>query len=299
MTVVLHEVAHGLGFATFTNGTTGAFQSGSPSVFDQFLVDAPSGLTWANMTAAQRVASAISTRKLVWNGPNVTTSVGSLLQPGTPELRVTSPASVAGTYLVGLAAFGPPLTTGGLSGEIMPISSQPDDGGGIGCAPFNVANALAAQGKIALMDRGICGFTVKVKNAQNAGAIGAIIVNNVAGSPPPGLGGSDPTVTIPTIAITQADGALLKDALRFRSRGRSGVLAQILVNLAVRQGADPLNRALMYTPNPFIGGSSVSHWDTSATPNLLMEPNINGDLTHSVGMPQDLTRELLRDLGWQ
>ena len=68
--------------------------------------------------------------------------------------------------------------------------------------------------------------------------------------------------------------------------------------MAVYAGADPLGRALMYTPNPFAGGSSVSHWDTSARPNLLMEPSINRDLTHSVMPPEDLTFALLRDLGW-
>jgi predicted lysophospholipase L1 biosynthesis ABC-type transport system permease subunit len=45
-------------------------------------------------------------------------------------------------------------------------------------------------------------------------------------------------------------------------------------------------------------GSSVSHWDTIAFPNQLMEPAINGDLTHSVVPPNDLTFKLLRDLGW-
>jgi hypothetical protein len=31
-----------------------------------------------------------------------------------------------------------------------------------------------------LINRGICGFVVKVKNAQNAGAIGVLIADNVA-----------------------------------------------------------------------------------------------------------------------
>ena len=53
-------------------------------------------------------------------------------------------------------------------------------------------------------------------------------------------------------------------------------------------------RVLMYAPNPFQGGSSVSHWDVSASPNLLMEPAINPDLTDSV----DLTVDLFRDIGW-
>ncbi|NOT48604.1 MAG: carboxypeptidase regulatory-like domain-containing protein, partial [Acidobacteria bacterium] len=53
-------------------------------------------------------------------------------------------------------------------------------------------------------------------------------------------------------------------------------------------------RVEMYTPNPFQQGSSVSHWNTAAAPNLLMEPAIN------TGLPLDLdfTRQLMRDIGW-
>ena len=69
-------------------------------------------------------------------------------------------------------------------------------------------------------------------------------------------------------------------------------------NAAVLAGADRSGRVLMYTPNPYQGGSSVSHFDTSAFPNLLMEPNINGDLTHNVMPPWDLTLPLLKDIGW-
>src|SRR5205085_719689 len=50
--------------------------------------------------------------------------------------------------------------------------------------------------------------------------------------------------------------------------------------------------------NPLVGGSSISHWDTLATPNLLMEPFINQDLTLSVKPPQDLTLSFMRDIGW-
>jgi hypothetical protein len=64
------------------------------------------------------------------------------------------------------------------------------------------------------------------------------------------------------------------------------------------QGADSLARALMYAPNPFQGGSSVSHYDTTMFRNQLMEPAINGDLTQSVIPPQDLTFRLLQDIGW-
>ena len=42
----------------------------------------------------------------------------------------------------------------------------------------------------------------------------------------------------------------------------------------------------------------MSHWDTTASRNQLMEPSINGDLTHSVDVPQDLTLAQMRDMGW-
>jgi hypothetical protein len=112
------------------------------------------------------------------------------------------------------------------------------------------------------------------------------------------MGGVDPTITIPSVLISLEDANRLKDQLRFRSRTRSGVTTELLLNLLVRAGADAAGRVLPYTPTPFQGGSSVSHWDTLATPNLLMEPAINADLTHSVTTPMDLTLQVLLDLGW-
>ena len=76
------------------------------------------------------------------------------------------------------------------------------------------------------------------------------------------------------------------------------MFSTIGIDLNQRQGADLAGRVLLYTPNPYVQGSSVSHWDTSAFPNLLEEPSINGDLTHNVTIPFDLTLQLLLDLGW-
>jgi len=169
---------------------------------------------------------------------------------------------------------------------------------GLACNPLSAANAAAVNGKIALIDRGTCAFVIKVKNAQNAGAVGVIIANNAPGTPPPGLGGSDSTIVIPTASVTQADGNTLKTALATRSRMHSGMFANLGVNLAVRAGADSAGRMLMYAPDPYQSGSSVSHYDVSAFPNQLMEPAINPDLTHSVTPPHDLTYPLLHDIGW-
>jgi hypothetical protein len=292
VTVLLHEFAHGLGFQTFTNRVSGAQQGNAqdgrfPSIYDRFLLDKSSNKTWPQMTDTERVASAINTNNLVWNGPQVTSDVPAVLA-GTPRLRVNSPAGIARNYQIGTADFGAALATAGVTANVVqavdqteapvPPSTTPGTTND-GCSPL--ANAAAVSGKIALIDRGFCTFVTKAKNAQNAGAIGVIIVNNVAGSI--NMTGVDPTITIPIVSITLADGNTIKAQLA------SGVNASLLLDTPV---------PTIYTPNPLEGGSSVSHWDTSLFPNQLMEPNASGDLTHSVTPPQDLTFSLMKDIGW-
>jgi hypothetical protein len=134
---------------------------------------------------------------------------------------------------------------------------------------------------------------VKVKNMQNAGAIGALIADNVAGTPPSGLGGADPTITITSGRITLADGNTIKSQLS------GGVNANLGLDLTRRAGTSPSTGfALLWAANPVQPGSSISHWDLITTPNLLMEPSINADLTHSVRPPQDLSLMQLGDIGW-
>ena len=298
VTVLTHEFGHGLGFQTFTSGSTGAQIAGFPSIWDHFMQDNTTGKLWVNMTNAERVTSALNFRMLAWTGSNVTTSVPLVLSPGTPSLAISGPAAGAatGNYNIGTASFGAPLSTTAVAEQLMPVVDLPN-GTGLACNPLSALNALAVKGHVALVDRGTCTFAAKAKNVQDAGAIGIVIANNAVG-PAPGLGGSDPTVTIPAISVSQADGVTLKTALARRSRTASGVIASLSVNSSQYAGADLQGRALLYTPNPFQGGSSVSHWDTIAFPNQLMEPAINGDLTHEVTPPQDLTFKLLQDIGW-
>jgi hypothetical protein len=252
VTVLLHEFGHGLGFQTFTDGSNGAQFDGLPSIWDFYLRDTAANKWWFQMTDAERATSARNSGKLVWSGANVTSVVPQVLAQGTPILTIASPAGVAGTYLVGTASFGPPLNSPGVTGEVMPVVDTAPNLG-LACNPLSAANAAAVNGKIALVDRGTCTFVVKVKNAQNAGAIGVLVADNAAGSPPAGLGGTDPTITIPSVRITQADGNTLKVALATRSRNRSGMFANLGVNLAVLAGADAAGRALMFAPNPFRG----------------------------------------------
>jgi large repetitive protein len=79
-----------------------------------------------------------------------------------------------------------------------------------GCSA--IVNATAVAGKIAVIDRGGCEFAAKAKFAQNAGAIGAVMVNDMPGAPN-FMTGIDASVTIPIVSVTDLDGAALKAAL--------------------------------------------------------------------------------------
>ena len=294
--VLQHEMAHGLGFQTFTSGSTGAQNGGFPAIWDHFLFGTAAGKLWKDMTNAERLASAISVNGLVWTGPAVTNAIPSVLRLGAAAVAISGAAagSAAGVYVAGDSTLGPPVLAPSVSGQIMPIVDQ---GAGPGCTPFNTPNSKAAFGNVVLIDRGTCAFAIKAKNAQNAGAIGVVIANNAAGVLAPG--GADPTVTIPVLGITQADGNTIKAALGVRSRTKSGLIASFTLTGTQYSGADALGRALMFAPNPFQGGSSVSHFDVSMFRNQLMEPSINADLTQAVLPPIDLTYRLCQDIGWE
>ena len=68
----------------------------------------------------------------------------------------------------------------------------------------------AASGKLVIVDRGTCTFSTKVRNAIAAGAVGVVVINNVAGDPTAmakdGLGGDD----LPAVMIGKNEGADLR-----------------------------------------------------------------------------------------
>ena len=124
-----------------------------------------------------------------------------------PALVRVNGGALAGDYTAGTAGFGAQLDAIGVTGDV----ELGDDGTGVpndGCEPF----VGFTPGKIAIVDRGACNFTVKAKNAQNAGAIGVIIANNQA-TGAINLGGADPTVVIPAVSLSLEDDALVKASL--------------------------------------------------------------------------------------
>lgn len=123
-----------------------------------------------------------------------------------------------------------------------------------GCSVAGVSPYTAGQfaGKIVLIQRGICPFTQKAKNAQDAGAIAVVIYNNVATlaiSP----AGSDPSITIPVIAVTLEAG--------------NAIIANLTNNEIPFTIATP---ALTYL------------WSTGATTRTITTPVLNAATTYTV-----------------
>ena len=109
------------------------------------------------------------------------------------QLNVLTPPAIAGPKCNGVARFGP--QTFNLTGPVE-IASPLN-------ACFPPLNNLT--GKIALIIRGACPFSAKVKNAQNAGAIGVIVYNNL-NTGTTNMAGTDPTIVIPSVFVTDTDG---------------------------------------------------------------------------------------------
>lgn len=296
--VLLHEFAHGLGFSQFASITSGALLAGFPDGYNSRLLDTTQNKYWPQMTNAERVASATNWGKVVFDGANVSAGVPNVLLYGSPEVRILQPAAIASDPQFGTAAFGPPIGSPSVAATVVAAVDAVETGGTTtdGCSPF--ANAGAVAGQIALVERGLCTFATKARNASAAGAAAMLLYNNAANAAagPVGMAGdgiNDGFVTIPSASVRRSDG------LAILGQAPGSVLVSLGVNTTVRAGADPLGRARIFAPRPVQGGSSVSHYDSIARRNLLMEPAINADLTHRVKAPDDLTFELFRDLGWR
>jgi MYXO-CTERM domain-containing protein len=292
--VVMHELAHGLGFLSFVARTTdggrtiGSLRDGLSDAYTSFLFDDQAGKAWVEMSDAERAASMVNPRHVVWTGPNLTDAASRYLRHGTARLSTVAPAA---SYLVGEATFGPAVPASPISGDLTYVADT--TGSFFGCAAFDPGTFT---GKVALIDRGgpvgsePCGFAAKVKHAQDAGAVGVVIADNVAGpSPPPEMIDLDATIQIPSLRITLTDGDALKAQI-----AAAAVTAVLQLDTAVLAGADQAGHVMMYTPDALSPLASVVHFDPSTSPSTLMEPSFNQDLF----VTTDITVALLRDIGW-
>lgn len=133
-------------------------------------------------------------------------------------LTIHSPQEISGLFNARMASFGKEVRLEPVTGQIVMVrdtSDQPT----LGCTQYLDPNQV--QGKIVMIDRGVCEFGEKAYKAQLRGAIAVIIVNyeDQLLSMAPGVIGSN--VDIPVIMITRSDGEKIKNYLE------SGVEASI------------------------------------------------------------------------
>ncbi len=84
VTVLLHEMVHGFGFASLIEPYNGTKNSGLNDVFSNNLYDAATGQNFnhASETDAQRADSVVSVNGLLWTGTNVNTNAIGVLTAG-------------------------------------------------------------------------------------------------------------------------------------------------------------------------------------------------------------------------
>jgi len=140
--------------------------------------------------------------------------------PGMAARALTAGASTVGHFVATPIMVGS-VNAAGVAGDFATVTSNLTAPLGVVTeAPINAATGLstacgplttALTGRIALISRGVCSFSTKIRNAQNAGAVAVLVANNVAGD---GIGmASDGTANQPTVSaynVSLGDSAALK-----------------------------------------------------------------------------------------
>ncbi|MBF8305294.1 MAG: peptidase and subtilisin, kexin, sedolisin [Acidobacteria bacterium] len=106
-----------------------------------------------------------------------------------------------------LLGNGPRLTA--TAGPAQLVDVQRLDSTGAACSPLPAETLL---GRMALIRRGECNFSTKIRNAFAAGAIAAILYNNLPGQPPI-LMDVESATQIPSAMIGNSEGVALKQFL--------------------------------------------------------------------------------------
>jgi minor extracellular serine protease Vpr len=122
-------------------------------------------------------------------------------------MQIVAPANIVGQFPAVFQPWSAPLTA------VVEAPVQYGNGAGgnlFGCDPF-VPDSLV--GKVVLVDRGACNFSLKIKHIGEAGGLLGIIAQNAPGDAFEGGDGGDRPIDIPGFMVTQAVGNRLKSGL--------------------------------------------------------------------------------------
>jgi trimeric autotransporter adhesin len=206
-TTTLSNAASG---GVWSSGNTSIATVGSTGIVSGI----SSGLATISYTVTNGCGSAAAIRMVTVNSlatPGIQTgiaqvAVGATVTLSDAHLSVSSPSQIAGDLAFASANYNDGIVTewGGIpvSFTNMAVKKAPSTDV-VACG--SIAPGYFT-GKIALIYRGSCEFSYKALEAQNAGAVACIIINNVPGVSDMGSGTYGTSVTIPVYMITTVDG---------------------------------------------------------------------------------------------
>jgi len=223
VSVVLHELAHGLGFTTLLDPSEGfELPSSRIDIYSTHIFDITQGKSWTDLTPAQRATSSTNIRRVVWDGANVTRAAPGVLARGNPFLRLTPmPSGVAG--FVSEAEFGPRAADKPVTGRVVSVTPSV-----VGCS---ISGSLA--GAVVLFSGPFCAAIQEAGNAQDMGGAAAVLITDGRGVSPPFSVGAPLAyrslfnVTVPVLGISDADAARLPRARRPRKLGQNAPYAPV------------------------------------------------------------------------
>ncbi len=170
-----------------------------------------------------------------------------------PQYDVIAPASIAGTYDAVFQPWSAPLTS------VIEAPMQYADGAGgnlNGCAAFAPGSLT---GRIVLVDRGGCNFTLKIKNIGDAGGLIGIIGLIDTSAPFTGGDGGDRPIDIPGYMISLADSNTLKSGLPSTVlRFDPNIGIPLVGNMVGSSSRGPRNPDNLLKPEIGAPGASVS-----------------------------------------
>lgn len=173
-----------------------------------------------------------------------TLAVGSVRVPSAPSLTPMA---------FGSASFGATLVPDSITDYPYLPAAVVDPGNVLGCTAFP-ANAFT--GKAALISRGTCDFSLKVFNAQQAGATFVVVYNHAAGGDDiqnMGAGANASQVTIAAVFIGKTNGEKLIS--HYTTNGEANAILQVDTKTTFQAGSKPDRVISFSSRGPGVGGT--------------------------------------------